>query len=152
MRTSRYIASFAAIALAIPIVASRVLMLVTGPRSGPAEIALGVSVALLEGIIPGVLVWVGTYVGTRWAAPYDRTGRLAQVLGVLYLVVGVAMSTPIKTHAVLLDMPPPSSSASPLDVIRPLVASVGGPLVMVVGSLLLARGIATVCGRFNRVA
>jgi hypothetical protein len=152
MRTPSHIAFIAAIAFAIPILASRVLMLMTGPHSSPAQIAVGVLAALLEGIIPGVLVWVGTYVGTRWAAPYQRTVRLAQVLGVLYLVIGVAMSTPIKTHAVLRDMPPPSSSAGPLDFIDPLVASVGAPLIMVVGSLLIARGIATVCGRFNRVA
>src|SRR2546429_6495490 len=27
------------------------------------------------------LIWVGTYLGARWAAPRQRTARLAQVLG-----------------------------------------------------------------------
>ena len=152
MRTPGYIGLIAAIAFAIPIVASQVLVVFTGPHSSPAEIALGALLALLEGIIPGVPVWVGTYVGTRWAAPSLRTLRLAQLLGILYFLVGVAMSIPIKTHAVLRDTPPPTTSASSLDVISPFVASVGTPLLMVIGSLVLARGIAAVCGLFNRVA
>jgi hypothetical protein len=134
MRTPSHIASLAAIAFAVPILLSQVQ-------------TLGVLTALLGGIGAGVLVWAGTYVGARWAAPHQRTVRLAWVLGILFFIIGVALTIPIKTHAVLLDMPPPNGSASPLDFIRPLVAYIEAPLVMVVGSLLLTRGVATICGR-----
>jgi len=121
--------------------------LTRGAPLNSATMSPGIFSALVEGIIPGVLIWVGTYRAARWAAPRQRTARLAQVLGVSYLIIGVAMTLPIKTHAVaLLDMSPPSGSAGPLDFVSPFVASIGVALVMVVVSLFLARGLAAICG------
>jgi hypothetical protein len=68
------------------------------------------------------------------------------VLGVSYFIIGLALNVPIKTHAVLLDMPAVSASASPLTLVTPVVASIGAALVMVVVSILLARGLAVICG------
>ena len=147
MRTPSYIAFVAATALSIAVFVPQVFTLPLGPSPPhfPA-IFLEISVAFLEAIILGVLIWVGTYIGARWAPPQQRTIRLAQVLGVLYLIIGFAMTLPIKTHALLVDMPPPSASASVLDPIRPIAASIGVTLVILVVSLFLARSLAAICG------
>lgn len=152
MRTSSRIAFIAALALAFPTLVSLGYALTYGPNLSLATTSFGVLIAFLEGVSLGVFVWIGTYVGVRWAAPHQRTVRLARVLGVLYFILGVAISRPVKTHAVLMDMPPASNSTSPLDFISPLLTYVVGPLALVVVPLLLARGIATACDRFNRVA
>lgn len=143
MYTPKHIAFIAAVALAIPIVVSPLLTHTYGsPFSVPT-----ISFGILAGLIPGALVWVGTYVGARWAASHQRTVRLAQVLAILYFIVGIVLTLPIKTHAVLLEMLPASGSAGPLDFVSPLVFSVGASLVMVVAPMLLTRGIAILCGR-----
>lgn len=143
MRTPKHLAFIAAVAFAVPILVSQVLTFMYDPPSGPATISLGI----LSGLIPGALVWVGRYMGARWAASHQRTVRLAQVLGVLYFIVGVAMTIPIKTDAALLEMDPARGSASPFDFISPVVSSVGIPLLMVVAPMLLTRGVAMLCGR-----
>lgn len=146
MKSSTRIYVLAAVALAIPIVVSPVLTRAYGsPFSVPT-----ISFGILAGLIPGALVWVGTYVGARWAASQQRTVRLAQVLAILYFIVGIVLTLPIKTHAVLLEMPAASGSAGPLDFVSPLAFSVGAPLVMVVAPMLLTRGIAILCGRKTR--
>ncbi|HTC16349.1 MAG TPA: hypothetical protein VK695_11160 [Steroidobacteraceae bacterium] len=146
MRKPSYIALIAAVALFVAVLVEHVFTLMRGPPPNSATISSEVFSALLEGIIPGVLIWVGTYIGARWAAPHQRTVRLAQVLGVSYFIIGLALNVPIKTHAVLLDMPAVSASASPLTLVTPVVASIGAALVMVVVSILLARGLAVICG------
>ena len=151
MRTPSHIALIAATALFVAAFVLQEFMLPVGPSplSVPA-ISLEILYAFLGAIIPGLLIWVGTYIGARWAPPQQRTIRLAQVLGALYLIIGVAMTLPIKTHAVLVDMPPPSGTASVLDPVRPFAAGIRVALVMVVVSLLLARSLAAICG--GRVA
>jgi hypothetical protein len=109
--------------------------------------------AIVEAAMLGVLVFAGTYVGVRWAAPHQRTRRLAWSLGLLYLVVGVALFAPIQTHAV---MQRPNQGGSVIGVpasVPPAVTTVALPLVLLLASILLARGLAAGCGgRLDRDA
>jgi hypothetical protein len=74
--------------------------------------------------------------GVAFAIPILRTVRLPQILGVLRLIAGVVMTLPITAHAVLLEMPPASSSA----LVSPLVFSIGVPSAMVVVPIFLTGG------------
>jgi hypothetical protein len=146
LRTSSHIATIAAVALFVATLVSHAFRLLHGPSLDSATMSPGALSAFLEGIIPAVLVWVGTYSGARWAAPQQRTARLAQVLGILYFLIGVAISLPIKTHAVLLGMPTASRSTGAPEFLSPFVASVVVAFVAVAVSLFLARGLAATCG------
>jgi hypothetical protein len=125
---------------------SQAFTLLRGPSLYSAHMSLLILSALLGGIIPAVLVWAGTYIGARWAAPHQRTTRLVLVLGILYLLIGVAISLPIKTHAVRLDMSIASRDTGPLEFIGPVATSAVVAFVTVTVSLLLARSLAAICG------
>ena len=87
---------------------STVAHLLTGQSFKPQAIAF----QALECFIAGVIVWVGTYAGARMCAPWLRTPRLVRVLAVLYGILGVLLSLPIKTHAVVVEMPRGGFTAS----------------------------------------
>lgn len=148
MRPPKHIALVAAIALVIPSFASRLLELMHRPVSDAALISWDI-LTLMALSIPAVLVGVGTYVGALWAAPPQRTARLAQVLGVLYLIIGVVLSFPIKTHAVVVDMPAPGSDVGRgwLDSIHPALLAGGAALAALLLPIFLTRGVAMFCGR-----
>ena len=101
----------------------------------------------------GAFVWAGTYIGARWAPRQQRTVRLAQVLGVLYGIVVVALSMPIKTHAIRVDMPPPGEGRSPFTTLVLAAVAIAVPLAVLATPILVARGMAILCaGRVVRDA
>ena len=85
---------------------------------------------------------LGTYLGSRWAPPYQRSARLARVLGALFFGLGVLLTFPQKTHAVKMDLPVAAGTNSsvevPVDVALALIAT----LAVVLFSVLITRSIA----------
>src|SRR6267154_2704556 len=123
MRTPGYIALVGACAIALAIVVATLgtaAFHLTG-----ANTALGYSVlsAIVEALTVGALVWCGTYIGAR-ATPIEQRGnRLSVWLASIYFAIGIALSFPIKTHAVLVDMPAPSAHGSQLPVVGSITLS-----------------------------
>jgi hypothetical protein len=91
------------------------------------------------------LVWLGSYMGARPSAPQHRTARLARALALLCGIFGAALGIPIRTHAVLVDMPAAGSGPSPYWT--PEVVSIAALLASVLISLFLVRILATICAR-----
>lgn len=77
MRSSVHIAATTAIALAT----SMFLVLLLTTHS---SVHFG---DLLAPIAGGLLVGLGTYLGSRWTPPDQRSGRFARVLGTLFSVL-----------------------------------------------------------------
>jgi hypothetical protein len=134
----------------VAFLAEVISVLVVGVTAGHARWLAG---PLVEAVMLGALVFVGTYVGVRWAPPHQRTGRLAWSLGLLYLVVGVALSMPIQTHALMQRPNHGGSVAGMLASMPPAVTAIALPLALLLASILLTRGLAAGCGgRLNRDA
>ena len=111
MRTPRHVATVCACALAVTVlVASVVRELLGSPRGDAVLDAL--AEAALGSLFLGTFVWLGTYFGARYSAPYQRSDRLIRVLSLTYIALGVILSLPFQTHAVRLDMPAASYTSS----------------------------------------
>jgi dipeptide/tripeptide permease len=138
MRMPAYIALIASLGAFIAVVAASTLM------PAPSwHIALGATpLGILNGLFLAVLVGIGTYFGVRWAAPYQRTARLAKALGFIYLTVGIVISLPRRTHAVLMTMPRADDSS--VDLLGPLLTYLT-PVILVAFALILARALAQLC-------
>jgi hypothetical protein len=136
MRSPSSIAVVPAIAVVVAVLTTR----------ASAVVSHGFTETLIEPVVLGGFVWVGTYFGARWAPPLQRTGRLARVLGVLYLVAGVALTMPIKTHAVLLNMSRGEGDTGVLAGVTPTLIICALPLALLGVLILVARGLAVVCG------
>jgi hypothetical protein len=76
---------------------------------------------------------------------HQRTVRLAQVPGVFYFSIGVVLTIPIKTHAAAVEMRRARGGALG-PVLTTFVVSIVAALLVVVVSLLIARGMAVFCG------
>jgi hypothetical protein len=96
-------------------------------------------------IVLPMLIWIGTYLGVRWAPARERMAALGWVLGVLYTAIGIVLPAPIRTHAIIVEMPAAAIHTTP-DYVYPLIDSVAAPLGIVVIAIILARGIAKICG------
>jgi hypothetical protein len=140
MKTANRIALFAASALLVAGISVSTVTSLRGPSFEVGPAALGA----VEFIAVAALVWVGTYVGARMAAAQERTARLARVLASLYAVIGVALAISIKTHAVLVEMNTASSESN--NYLTPSVLSVGTLLAVALIAVVLARGLAKICG------
>jgi hypothetical protein len=145
MRTPSYIALSAAIAGFIATLVSHVFTLMHGRLLTSAMISPQVLSALLEGITLTAIIGIGTYLGARWAPPRQRTAGLAQVLGVLYFIIGGLLTFPIKTYAVAVEMPRASGGRLGSATGDFVVFSAAAILAVVI-ALLIARGIAAFCG------
>jgi hypothetical protein len=135
MRSSIHIAVTAAIALA----ASMFVVLLLTMRSS-AHLA-----DLLAPIAGGLLVGLGTYIGSRWAPPYQRSARLAHVLGVLFFSLGVVLTFPHETHAVKMDNPVAGGATSSADILIDIALALIAASAVVLFSMLITRGIAALC-------
>lgn len=108
MHTPGHIALVGASAIALAMVAASVSLAVFHPGGAGSSLGNAVLSAVIEASTIGAFVWCGTYLGARIAPPRQRDNRLSLWLAVIYFVAGIALSMPIKTHAVLVDMPVPS--------------------------------------------
>ncbi len=121
--------------------------------------ASAVPYVILMAILPGLLVWIGTYAGVRLARPHQLTLRLAWTLAFVYIAIGLVLALPMRTHAVMVAVPKPLvvPDAS-IWVLRLSSAALSGlllvmPLALVVGiAMSIARGLAAICGGENRDA
>jgi hypothetical protein len=100
---------------------------------------------LFAPIAGALLVGLGTYIGSRWALPYQRSSRLAGVLGVFYFVLGVVLAFPRKTHAIKIDLPLAGATTSSIDVAGDAAWALIAALSLVLFSMLLTRCIAALC-------
>jgi hypothetical protein len=146
MRTAGQVALIGAGALAIAIFIAMVVSEAVRFRGANAPYLLGVVVAASGGLLIGALVWVGTYVGARLAAPHQRTGRLVKWLAVIYGAGGVLLSLPVKTHAVKLDMPAGSGGAGHVELWNGWLLPLAIPLLVVIVALLITRVLAAALG------
>ena len=147
MRTASHIAFIGAGTLAL---ATFVVTALGGGirlRADESVFPLGVVATAATALFFGVLVCVGTYLGARSAAFDQRTGRLSKWIAVVYGVGGVLLSLPIKTHAVMFDMPPGSDGAGHVELWRPWFLPLAGPVLIVVAALLTTRALAAALGR-----
>lgn len=135
MRSSVHIAATTAIALA----ASMFVVLLLTTHS---PVHLG---SLLAPIAGGLLVGLGTYLGSRWAPPYQRSARTARVLGALFFGLGVVLTLPNKTHAIKIDMPVDQGATSSVDVFVYVVFGLIATSAVVLFSMLVTRSIAALC-------
>jgi hypothetical protein len=100
---------------------------------------------LLAPIAGGLLVGLGTYLGSRWAPPYQRSARLARVLGALFFGLGVVLTFPHKTHAIKIDMPVAGGATSSVDVFVDVALGLIATSAVVLFSMLITRSIAALC-------
>ena len=105
-------------------------------RTDVAPVALGF-------IFAAALVWVGAYLGARITAPKNRTLRLARVLTLLYGIIGVALTLPIKTHAVLVDMPTADGASS--GYFSPRTVSTAASAAIVLISFIVVPALGMIC-------
>jgi hypothetical protein len=147
MRTASHIAFIGAGTLAL---ATFVVTAIGGGvrlRTDGSVLPLGVVAMAATALCLGVLVWVGTYLGARSAAFNQRTGRLAKWIAVVYGVGGVLLSLPLKTHAVMFDMPAGSDGTGHVELWRPWFLPLAGPVLIVVAALLTTRALAAALGK-----
>jgi hypothetical protein len=133
MRSSVHIAATIAIALA----ASMFVVLLLASHS---SVHLG---DLLAPIAGGLLVGLGTY--SRWAPPYQRSARLARVLGALFFGLGVVLTLPHKTRAIKMDMPVARGATSSVAVFVDVALGLIATLAVVLFSMLITRSVAGLC-------
>ena len=103
--------------------------------------------AVIEGLALGAFVWACTYVGIRFTPPARRNGSLALVLGLLYAVVGITLSIPRKTHAVLVSHSPGESIPAHLDS---MIISITAYVLFIAFALGVPRGLAFLIGVLAR--
>jgi hypothetical protein len=135
MRSSVHIAATTAMALAASMLV--VLSLTTQSSVHFAD--------LLAPIAGGLLVGLGTYLGSRWAPPFQRSVRLARVLGTFFFGPGVVLTFPHKTHAVKMDLPVAGGAANSVAVVVDVALALIAASAVVLCSMLITRGIAALC-------
>ena len=135
MRSSVHSAATTAIALAASMFVVPLLTMHSSVHLGD----------LLAPIAGGLLVGLGTYLGSRWAPPYQRSARLARVLGAFFFGLGVLLTFPHMTHAVKMDMPVAGGATSSVDVLVDVALALIASLVVVLFSMLITRSIAALC-------
>lgn len=147
MRTASNIAFIGA---GTTVLATFVVTVISGVirlRADGSLFPLGVVATAATALFVGALVWVGTYLGARFAAFDQRTGRLAKWIAVVYGVGAVLLSLPFKTHAVMLDMPPGSDGTGHVEMWTPWFLPLAVPVLIVVIALLTTRALAAALGR-----
>jgi hypothetical protein len=147
MRTAGHIALVSAGTLALATFVFVTVSEVVSFRAGGSPFLIEVVVTASGALLIGALAWVGTYFGARLAAPHQRTGRLARWLAAIYGAGAVLLCLPIKTHAVKLDMPPPSGVAGHIELWNSLLVALGIPLLVVIVALLTTRALAAALGQ-----
>jgi hypothetical protein len=137
MRTPLYVATVCTSVLAFTVlVASVVGDLIVSSRGDAFLGPLGH--AALGSMFLGIFAWLGTYLGARYSAPYQRSDRLIRAVSLAFIAIGVLLSLPIQTHAVRLDMPSASYVSSGVD---------WGSVLLPLGSLVLLVAIPFVVTR-----
>jgi len=136
--------------IATSIAISQLVAELVRERPPGAGASWAVETACLGGLFFGALVWLGTYAGAKLARPAQRTRRLAMWLAVGYLAIGILFSLPIKTHAVVIDLPRGGAEPDPSGGWFPLLWVLGPILIPVVISLILTRALAVMLVRNSR--
>jgi len=135
------IATAASCALGVASAVTSGLVQIFVSTSGSLE---GLTSAAAEALGVSLLVWVGIYFGARTSAPQQRSRRLVAISSFVFGFFGVLLSLPIKTHAVMLDMPSsvgPSGSHYLLMLIPIAVAT-----VVILGPMFITRALAVMSG------
>lgn len=148
MRTPRYVATVSTSVLAITVLVARVVGDLVVSSHGDAFFgALGQ--AVLGSALLGIFAWLGTYLGARYSAPYQRSDRLIQVLSLAFIATGVLLSPPIQTHAVRLDMPSASHAPTGVDW-SALLLPLGSLVLLVAIPFVVTRVLAIVLVKVER--
>jgi hypothetical protein len=141
MRTPSGIATFASICLtAIATIEPVINQLL---RTSAGHLLSRFLEALLEAALLGLIVWIGTYIGARMSPVHQRTTRFMHSLAVTYMAIGVVLTIPVKTHAVIVETPQAAVNAN-IDVAA-LLLEVGLPILLVVAPFFVTRIIAAIC-------
>jgi hypothetical protein len=145
MRTPRYIANVSIGVLVLTVLAARILVdLVDSSRGEAFLVTLGQ--AALGSVLLGAFAWLGTYLGARFSAPYQRSDRLIRVVSLTFIAFGVLLSLPIKTHAIKIDMPSASHASSGVDW-SALLLPLGLLGLLVLIPFAVTRGLAIVLAK-----
>lgn len=147
MTTPSRVAIAGSCAMAISAVVTNVIVQIAGPAiSASAWESLLATLAGALGI--SVLAWVGMYFGARFSPSHQRNGRLAWLAAIAFGVLGVLLSLPIKTHAIMLDMPPAGDASA--GQFMHLLLPVAFIAAVLLGSLLITRALAAVSSKAAR--
>jgi hypothetical protein len=147
-RTPGRIALVGASATALALMTATLGMAVFHLAGVEASPGYAVLSAIIEALTIGALVWCGTYIGAR-ATPIEQRGNgLTVWLASIYFTAGIALSLPIKTHAVLVHFSAPDAHGSPVPVtgsitisLIPLAAVLLLPIAVTrILAMVLARG------------
>jgi hypothetical protein len=85
-----------------------------------------------------------------WCVPQRRTARLARVMAFLYGVLGVDLVIPIRTHAVVVDIP--ANGSPTINSVTPMIISVAVLLAIILAPPFLIRRVAAACADKGRAA
>jgi hypothetical protein len=83
MRTPRYVATVSAGVLAVTLLIASVVRALAGSLHDDA-VPSALGEAALGSVFLGASAWLGTYLGARNSAPYQRSDRLIRVLRCLH--------------------------------------------------------------------
>lgn len=138
MHTPSRIAILAAIALsAAMFIAS---LVITAAWTGTSAAYNAIAAILL-----GILAWPGTYIGARMAGRRSCTSQLTRALVTAYGLIGVIVALPMRTHAVVVNVP----TAGSLKLLTGALAPFAAALLVVLVAFAITAGIATVCRAEN---
>ena len=147
MRTPGYIALVGACAIALAIVAATLGTALFHLTGANASIGYSVLDATIAGLTIGALVWCGTYIGARLTPPHQRGNGLLVWLASIYFAAGIVFSLPIKTHAILVDMPAPSAQGSQTPAVGSITLSLLPLVLILLLPVALTRILAIVLAR-----
>ena len=146
MRAPSRVATISAGALTFAIFAVSVVsaMVKSTHTSDPAM--MFAAYAALEALGMATLAWVGVYIGARLLPPHQRSDRLIRVLSLVFVLLGIVLSLPIRTHAVKLDLPLASGRTTNIDWAA-LISSLVMLALSIVVPLVLTRAFAAGLGK-----
>ncbi len=148
MRTPRSVATVSTGVLVLTVLAARLVVdLVVSSRGEASLVSLGQ--AALASVLLGAFAWLGTYLGARFSAPYQRSDRLIRVVSLTFIAFGVLLSLPIKTYAIRIDIPTASYESSGVDWSAVLL-SLGLLGLLVLIPFAVTRGLAIVLAKVVR--
>jgi hypothetical protein len=134
------IAMIGSSAMVVAMLATNVIVQIAGPASRSFSFSETIAAAVAEALGVAFFAWVGMYFGARLAPPNQRNGQLVKLVAIAHGVFGTLLTLPIKTHAVMVDMPS-ASDASAIQMM-PLLIPVALIAGVVLGSLFITRVLA----------
>ena len=144
MRTPSRVATASAGAMALTMFLAMVVPAVAWSTHSANSILFFLVEAVLGSLSMAALVWIGAYFGARLSAPHERSDRLIRLLSLTFVVLGIVVSLPIRTHAVVIALPAESGAGTSFGV---LLSPVGILIISIAIPFLLTRALAVALGR-----